>query len=95
MLEEVREAPPARGRTRGRRRDRQPNAWRGCGSGVSDGATVEAGAVVIAVEAMKMEHSLRSPVVAGVVELLVGVGDQGEGRPTAGTDNREYGRTRS
>lgn len=43
--------------------------------GVSDGAPVEAGAVVVAVEAMKMEHSLRSPV-AGTVELLVAVGDQ-------------------
>lgn len=43
--------------------------------GAADGATVEAGAVVVAVEAMKMEHSLRSPV-AGVVEVLVAVGDQ-------------------
>ena len=42
---------------------------------VADGAAVEAGAVIVAVEAMKMEHSLRSPV-AGVVELLVGLGDQ-------------------
>lgn len=42
---------------------------------VADGAVVEAGAVVVAVEAMKMEHSLRSPV-AGVVELLVAIGDQ-------------------
>jgi len=42
---------------------------------VQDGELVEVGAVVVAVEAMKMEHSLRSPV-AGVVELLVAVGDQ-------------------
>jgi acetyl-CoA/propionyl-CoA carboxylase biotin carboxyl carrier protein len=42
---------------------------------VQDGEPVTAGAVVVAVEAMKMEHSLRSPV-AGVVELLVAVGDQ-------------------
>lgn len=42
---------------------------------IQDGEPVEAGAVVVAVEAMKMEHSLRSPV-AGVVELLVAVGDQ-------------------
>ena len=42
---------------------------------VKDGDQVETGAVVVAVEAMKMEHSLRSPV-AGVVELLVAVGDQ-------------------
>ncbi len=43
--------------------------------GVADGEQVEAGTVVVAVEAMKMEHSLRAPV-AGVAELLVGVGDQ-------------------
>jgi acetyl-CoA/propionyl-CoA carboxylase biotin carboxyl carrier protein len=43
--------------------------------GVDDGATVAAGDVVVAVEAMKMEHSLRSPV-DGVVQLLVGRGDQ-------------------
>ncbi len=43
--------------------------------GVQDGESVESGTVVVAVEAMKMEHALRSPV-AGVVELLVAVGDQ-------------------
>ncbi|WP_123024730.1 acetyl-CoA carboxylase biotin carboxylase subunit [Mycolicibacterium stellerae] len=43
--------------------------------GVEDGANVDAGAVVVAVEAMKMEHALTAPV-AGVVELLVAVGDQ-------------------
>ncbi|MDO3639853.1 biotin/lipoyl-containing protein, partial [Mycolicibacterium arseniciresistens] len=43
--------------------------------GVSDGATVAAGAVVVTVEAMKMEHALTSPV-DGAVELLVAVGDQ-------------------
>lgn len=43
--------------------------------GISDGERVSAGAVVLAVEAMKMEHSLPSPV-DGVVELLVAVGDQ-------------------
>ena len=42
---------------------------------VSDGESVKAGTVVLAVEAMKMEHSLTSPV-GGVVELLVAVGDQ-------------------
>ncbi|WP_099021754.1 ATP-binding protein [Mycolicibacterium palauense] len=42
---------------------------------VADGAAVQAGAVVVAVEAMKMEHSLTAPV-DGVVEVLVGVGDQ-------------------
>ena len=43
--------------------------------GVQDGESVETGTIVVAVEAMKMEHSLRAPV-AGVVELLVAVGDQ-------------------
>ena len=51
--------------------------------GVEDGATVDAGAVVVAVEAMKMEHALTAPV-AGVVELLVAVGDQVKvGQPLA------------
>ena len=43
--------------------------------GVSDGQPVEAGAVVVTVEAMKMEHALTAPI-EGVVELLVAVGDQ-------------------
>jgi acetyl-CoA/propionyl-CoA carboxylase biotin carboxyl carrier protein len=43
--------------------------------GVSSGDLVTAGAVVVAVEAMKMEHSLTAPV-DGVVELHVAVGDQ-------------------
>ncbi|MGA9488995.1 MAG: acetyl/propionyl/methylcrotonyl-CoA carboxylase subunit alpha [Mycobacterium sp.] len=42
---------------------------------VEDGADVQAGTVVVTVEAMKMEHALTAPV-DGVVELLVGVGDQ-------------------
>lgn len=51
--------------------------------GVVDGAAVQAGTVVVAVEAMKMEHALRSPV-DGVVELLVAVGDQVKvGQPLA------------
>jgi acetyl-CoA/propionyl-CoA carboxylase biotin carboxyl carrier protein len=51
--------------------------------GVTDGATVESGAVVVTVEAMKMEHALSSPV-DGVVELLVAVGDQVKvGQPLA------------
>jgi len=51
--------------------------------GVCDGDAVEVGTAVVAVEAMKMEHSLRSPV-AGVVELLVAVGDQVKvGQPLA------------
>ena len=42
---------------------------------VDDGAEVEAGTVVVTVEAMKMEHALTAPV-DGVVGLLVAVGDQ-------------------
>jgi acetyl-CoA/propionyl-CoA carboxylase biotin carboxyl carrier protein len=50
---------------------------------VQDGTRVDAGAVVVAVEAMKMEHSLTAPV-GGVVELLVAVGDQVKvGQPLA------------
>jgi acetyl-CoA/propionyl-CoA carboxylase biotin carboxyl carrier protein len=43
--------------------------------GVSDGQHVDAGTVVVIVEAMKMEHQLSAPV-DGAVELLVAVGDQ-------------------
>jgi acetyl-CoA/propionyl-CoA carboxylase biotin carboxyl carrier protein len=51
--------------------------------GIEDGAAVDAGAMVVAVEAMKMEHSLTAPV-DGVVELLVAVGDQVKvGQPLA------------
>jgi acetyl-CoA/propionyl-CoA carboxylase biotin carboxyl carrier protein len=51
--------------------------------GVQDGQRVDAGAVVVAVEAMKMEHALAAPV-EGVVELLVAVGDQVKvGQPLA------------
>lgn len=51
--------------------------------GVENGASVEAGAVVVAVEAMKMEHALTAPV-DGVVELLVAIGAQVKvGQPLA------------
>ena len=51
--------------------------------GVEPGATVTAGAVVVTVEAMKMEHTLPAPV-DGVVELLVAVGDHVKvGQPLA------------
>ena len=43
--------------------------------GVSDGDRVDAGTVVVTVEAMKMEHTLAAPV-DGVVELIVRAGDQ-------------------
>jgi acetyl-CoA/propionyl-CoA carboxylase biotin carboxyl carrier protein len=51
--------------------------------GVADGSTVGSGDVVVTVEAMKMEHTLSSPV-DGTVELLVAVGDQVKvGQPLA------------
>ena len=51
--------------------------------GVQDGQHVDAGAVVVTVEAMKMEHALSAPV-DGVVELLVAAGDQVKvGQPLA------------
>jgi acetyl-CoA/propionyl-CoA carboxylase, biotin carboxylase, biotin carboxyl carrier protein len=43
--------------------------------GVEDGTVVGKGAVVVTVEAMKMEHALTAPI-GGVAELLVAVGDQ-------------------
>ncbi len=50
---------------------------------VADGDMVDVGAVVVAVEAMKMEHSLTAPV-DGKVHLLVAVGDQVKvGQPLA------------
>ncbi|CAN5754157.1 acetyl/propionyl/methylcrotonyl-CoA carboxylase subunit alpha [soil metagenome] len=59
---------------------------------VENGAAVTAGTVVVAVEAMKMEHSLTAPV-DGTVELLVAVGDQVKvGQPLARiTANAESG----
>jgi acetyl-CoA/propionyl-CoA carboxylase biotin carboxyl carrier protein len=51
--------------------------------GVQDGQRVDAGAVVVTVEAMKMEHALSAPI-DGDVELLVAVGDQVKvGQPLA------------
>jgi acetyl-CoA/propionyl-CoA carboxylase biotin carboxyl carrier protein len=51
--------------------------------GVQNGQHVDAGAVVVTVEAMKMEHALSAPV-DGVVELLVAAGDQVKvGQPLA------------
>jgi acetyl-CoA/propionyl-CoA carboxylase biotin carboxyl carrier protein len=84
VLEEVREAPV--------RPDDEPTGDAELTSpmpgavvavSIEDGAEVEAGAVVVTVEAMKMEHALTAPV-DGVVELLVAVGDQVKvGQPLA------------
>jgi acetyl-CoA/propionyl-CoA carboxylase biotin carboxyl carrier protein len=76
MLQEVREEPVRPDDEHsGDAELRSPMPGSVVAVGAADGATVDAGAVVVAVEAMKMEHSLRSPV-AGAVEVLVAVGDQ-------------------
>jgi len=76
VLEEVREAPVRPDEEQsGDAELTSPMPGSVVAVGVSDGESVSAGAVVLAVEAMKMEHSLTSPV-DGVVELLVAVGDQ-------------------
>ncbi|MFY9492725.1 MAG: biotin carboxylase N-terminal domain-containing protein [Mycobacterium sp.] len=75
-VEEVREAPVRPGDEHsGDAELTSPMPGSVVAVGVADGDSVEPGTVVVAVEAMKMEHSLRSPV-AGVVELLVAIGDQ-------------------
>lgn len=43
---------------------------------VENGAAVSAGQPLVVVEAMKMEHSLTSPPIDGIVEVLVRQGDQ-------------------
>ena len=76
MLEEVREAPVrADDAHSGDAELVSPMPGSVVAVNVSDGETVTAGTVVVAVEAMKMEHSLTAPV-DGMVELLVAVGDQ-------------------
>ena len=84
MLEEVREAPARPDdEHQGDADIVSPMPGAVVAIGVSDGAAVEAGDVVVAVEAMKMEHALRSPV-AGVAHLLVALGDQVKvGQPLA------------
>ena len=84
MLQEVREAPARpEEELHGDAELTSPMPGSVVAMGVDDGATLQAGTVVVVVEAMKMEHSLRSPV-DGVVELLVAVGDQVKvGQPLA------------
>ncbi|GAY18557.1 biotin carboxylase N-terminal domain-containing protein [Mycobacterium sp. shizuoka-1] len=75
-LEEVREAPVRPGDELGGDAELvSPMPGSVVAVGVSDGDEVTAGTVVVAVEAMKMEHSLTAPV-DGVVTLHVAVGDQ-------------------
>jgi 3-methylcrotonyl-CoA carboxylase alpha subunit len=46
---------------------------------VGEGQAVEAGAVLVVLEAMKMEHSVRAPEAGIVTKLAVREGDQVDG----------------
>jgi acetyl-CoA/propionyl-CoA carboxylase biotin carboxyl carrier protein len=84
LVEEVREAPVRPDdEHRGDAELTSPMPGSVVAVGVRDGQHVDAGAVVVTVEAMKMEHALTAPV-DGVVELLVAAGDQVKvGQPLA------------
>jgi acetyl-CoA/propionyl-CoA carboxylase biotin carboxyl carrier protein len=84
MLEEVREAPVRPDDEHsGDAELTSPMPGSVVAVGVQDGQSVDAGTVVVTVEAMKMEHALSAPV-DGAVELLVAVGDQVKvGQPLA------------
>jgi acetyl-CoA/propionyl-CoA carboxylase biotin carboxyl carrier protein len=84
LLEEVREAPVrADDEHSGDAELTSPMPGSVVAVAVADGERVAAGAVVVAVEAMKMEHPITAPI-DGVVELLVSVGDQVKvGQPLA------------
>jgi biotin carboxyl carrier protein len=57
---------------------------------VAEGAEVEAGDVLVVLEAMKMEHELTAPAAGTVVELRVAEGEQVEaGTPLAVIDSPE------
>ena len=76
MVEEVREAPvrPDDAHS-GDAELTSPMPGSVVAVGIENGGTARVGDVVVTVEAMKMEHTLTAPV-DGVVELLVGAGDQ-------------------
>jgi len=84
VLEEVREAPVRAEEDQGGDAElTSPMPGAVVAVGVDDGAEVDAGTVIVTVEAMKMEHALTAPV-DGVVDLLVAVGDQVKvGQPLA------------
>jgi acetyl-CoA/propionyl-CoA carboxylase biotin carboxyl carrier protein len=84
MLEEVREAPVRPDDEHsGDAELTSPMPGSVVAVGVEGGQRVDAGTVVVTVEAMKMEHALAAPV-DGAVELLVAVGDQVKvGQPLA------------
>ncbi len=85
MVEEVREAPvrPDDEHSGDAELDQPDARFGGRGRCAGRRRACDAGAVVVTVEAMKMEHALTAPV-DGVVELLVAVGDQVKvGQPLA------------
>lgn len=76
MVEEIREAPVrADAEHSGNAELISPMPGSVVAVNVADGEQVQGGAVVVVVEAMKMEHALRTPV-AGIVTLLVSIGEQ-------------------
>ncbi|MGE2723781.1 acetyl/propionyl/methylcrotonyl-CoA carboxylase subunit alpha [Mycolicibacterium pulveris] len=76
MVEELREAPVrADDELSGDAELTSPMPGSVVAVGVSNGQRVDAGTVVVTVEAMKMEHTLTAPV-DGVVELVVAAGEQ-------------------
>ena len=76
MVEEIREAPVRADAEHSGNADLiSPMPGSVVAVNVADGEQVQGGAVVVVVEAMKMEHALRTPV-AGIVTLLVSIGEQ-------------------
>jgi acetyl-CoA/propionyl-CoA carboxylase biotin carboxyl carrier protein len=92
MVEEVREAPVRPDEEHsGDAELTSPMPGSVVAVGVQDGQHVDAGTVVVTVEAMKMEHALSAPV-EGTVELVVAVGDQVKvGQPLARITARRAG----
>jgi acetyl-CoA/propionyl-CoA carboxylase biotin carboxyl carrier protein len=90
MIEEVREAPVRPDDEHsGDAELTSPMPGSVVAVGVEDGQRVDAGTVVVTVEAMKMEHALSAPI-DGAVELLVAVGDQVKvGQPLARVISKE------
>jgi acetyl-CoA/propionyl-CoA carboxylase biotin carboxyl carrier protein len=89
VVEEWREAPVRADEHSGDAELTSPMPGSVVAVGVSDGETVDAGTVVVTVEAMKMEHALSAPV-DGVVHVLVAAGDQVKvGQPLARIVSKE------
>jgi acetyl-CoA/propionyl-CoA carboxylase biotin carboxyl carrier protein len=89
VVEEWREAPVRAEEHSGDAELTSPMPGSVVAVGVSDGESVDAGTVVVTVEAMKMEHALSAPV-DGVVHVLVAAGDQVKvGQPLARIVSKE------